>query len=323
MRCTQVLTYLSKLIRVVLNDPSRILSEFGLRIKRHLNIRPSSYPFISGDTIRKVADHIWESRSKEFLADDIDEGDIIFCESELFEELSTKVLSRTSVPIVLILGNSDKNHTILEMKKTRLHLGSKIFAQNMMDEKSGIEVLPIGIENAWRSKNGLLSSRKLRRASNFRRKYRIMWGFNIGTNPIERGEASRSLKRNSIADEIMNVSPKKHQSLLSEYAFVASPPGNGLDTHRTWEAMYFKCVPIVLRSFMTSRYESLGLPIWVIDSFEVLENVDEAFLVAKHNEFKEKFHSEAIWADYWIRLISEASNSIKDISRYSSKDEVN
>lgn len=322
MRCVQLSTYLSKLLRVVLKNPSKVMTELNSRFRHHLNIRPSSHPLISGDTIRKVSNFVWESNSEKFSPSDVNVGDIIFCESELFDDLSREVLLKIIVPIVLILGNSDKNHTLTEMGKKYLPTGSKIFAQNIMDEIPGFEILPIGIENAWRLKNGLLSSQKLKNASKSRRKFRIMWGFNVGTNLVERGEAFRLLKKNLVADEIKNVSPKGHQFLLSTYAFVASPPGNGLDTHRTWEAMYFKCVPIVVRSFMTSRYESLGLPIWVIDSFEDIDNLDEAFLMAKYNDFKEKFNGDAIWADYWIRLIRETSDSIKKIPD-SNTDQVN
>jgi hypothetical protein len=99
----------------------------------------------------------------------------------------------------------------------------------------------------------------------------------------------------------------KHQKALARYAFVASPPGNGLDTHRTWEAMYLNCVPIVKRSFMTEEFERLGLPIWIVDSYEELKKYDENALKAKYLELEPKFKSDALWFDYWKDLIRKSS----------------
>lgn len=51
----------------------------------------------------------------------------------------------------------------------------------------------------------------------------------------------------------------KHQS---RYAFVVSPHGNGLDCHRTWEALILGCVVIVKSSPLDGLYE--GLPVVVV-----------------------------------------------------------
>ena len=63
------------------------------------------------------------------------------------------------------------------------------------------------------------------------------------------------------------------------------------------------CVPIVLRSHMTQSYEALGLPVWLIDSFEELRDLTEGQLQAKYLELGPKFESEAMWASYWISRI--------------------
>jgi hypothetical protein len=98
---------------------------------------------------------------------------------------------------------------------------------------------------------------------------------------------------------------------LSSYKFCLSPPGRGVDTHRTWEAMYFKCVPIVLRSFMTSYYEEIGLPIWVVDSYSDIEDFDESALGEMYKQFQGKFAHGGLWADYWIHSIQAISEGIR------------
>ena len=130
-----------------------------------------------------------------------------------------------------------------------------------------------------------------------------MWAFDVETNPIVRKNAANELVNIPIADRLGLLTPKLHRSALTAYSFVASPPGNGLDCHRTWEAMYLGCVPIVLRSHMTQSYEALGLPVWLIDSFEELRDLTEGQLQAKYLELGPKFESEAMWASYWISRI--------------------
>ena len=49
------------------------------------------------------------------------------------------------------------------------------------------------------------------------------------------------------------------------HRFVLSPTGNGLDCHRTWEALCLGCIPIVHTSPLDPLWE--GLPVWVVNSW--------------------------------------------------------
>lgn len=53
------------------------------------------------------------------------------------------------------------------------------------------------------------------------------------------------------------VSRQESWMRQSEHAFVISPHGNGVDCHRTWEALALGCVPIVRTSPLDSLYEEL------------------------------------------------------------------
>jgi hypothetical protein len=303
---------MSKLLTVLKNDPNRVRIEIIAACKRQLNQRPSSYPLVSGDTFRKIADFVWEAELRLINPKDVKAGDVIFCESELYEDLYTEVLSRTAVPVVVLLGNSDRNQSRIDCVETSPRTPISFFAQNIIDENKHLRVLPIGIENAWHSKNGMIRIRDVTNSLPENKTSRVMWAFSTGTNPVERAKAAKALSKNPNSDQLMNLSPKQHQKALNRYAFVASPPGNGLDTHRTWEAFYFKCVPIVLKSFMATYYQDIGLPIWVIDSYDELLKFDESDLKTKYDEFKSRFGSEAIWADYWIKDIKAESKKLRD-----------
>lgn len=55
---------------------------------------------------------------------------------------------------------------------------------------------------------------------------------------------------------------------MAKYRFVISPPGNGIDNHRTWEAIYLGCIPIVIRNSMYDAWPKLPI-IQVNDYSEV------------------------------------------------------
>jgi hypothetical protein len=284
---------------------------FYSKINFILNRRPSCYPYISGDTFRKISDFVWENGNKNINVKNLKPGSIIFCESDHAVDLNSKVLSKIDCPVVLLLGNSDNNHDRLSCLKFKNNNLLKIYAQNLLEEIPEFEVLPIGIENVWRFNNGKLSSKLIKESQKINKKFRIMWAFNIYNNEIERLPAAQNLLDCLIADQPDVSEPLLHQKALQKYAFVASPPGNGLDTHRTWEAFYFKCVPIVKRSHMTSIYESIGLPIWIVNSYEELKVMNEKQLEEKYLSLLPKFNSKALLAEYWIEKIKKSANKVK------------
>jgi hypothetical protein len=131
-----------------------------------------------------------------------------------------------------------------------------------------------------------------------------MWTFTLGTNYEERINAASTLSKLKTADNLRNLSPMKHRKALHSYAFVACPPGNGADTHRVWEALYLNCIPIVFRSEFMERFAALGLPIWIVDSFEDLAGVTESDLREKYNQLESGFNHEALWMHFWIDKIN-------------------
>ena len=90
---------------------------------------------------------------------------------------------------------------------------------------------------------------------------------------------------------------------MIDYAFVLSPQGNGLDCHRTWEALCLGCIPIVKTSGLDPLFE--GLPVWIVSSWS---EVTQENMVSKINEFKERtFQTERLTLDFWKRLIRRQS----------------
>lgn len=84
------------------------------------------------------------------------------------------------------------------------------------------------------------------------------------------------------------------------YRFVISPHGNGLDCHRTYEALALGCIPIMKSSGLDSMFD--GLPVLIVKEWsdvnlELLQKISE--------EYKTKqFNMEKMTLKYWNNIIN-------------------
>ena len=87
------------------------------------------------------------------------------------------------------------------------------------------------------------------------------------------------------------------------YSFVISPLGNGLDCHRTWEALILGCIPIVKVSPLDILYEDL--PVLIVNSWS---DITQSLLDNTILNFKTKtFKYEKLTSEYWFNLINSKS----------------
>jgi len=96
---------------------------------------------------------------------------------------------------------------------------------------------------------------------------------------------------------------------MSEYAFVLSPFGNGMDCHRTWEALLCGCIPIVRSSVFNELFD--GLPVLIVDKWE---DVSLRLLVHTIAQFKDKldkneFNYDKLRLSYYTKMMMIVSKS--------------
>lgn len=271
-----------------------------------LGLKMSSAPFLSGDTFLKMATHLLDDLSGPEVLNYLPDNSVVFCASEDAERAIKLLRSSRASDVTLLLGNSDRdlsNEALGEVIHTNAI--SKVFAQNLTEAVPKCTPMPIGIENSRLCKHGRVS--KFRKFSNHvqtnNRIHRIGWSFSLQTNFPSRVAAADVLTDLALADYFGALTPTRHLKKLEKYAFVASPRGNGLDTHRTWEAMYAGCVPIVERSYAMEFFEAQGLPMVLVRSWSELQNWDAEFLKNEYQRLKSRFSHPALWADTWKNKI--------------------
>lgn len=95
---------------------------------------------------------------------------------------------------------------------------------------------------------------------------------------------------------------------MIDLAFVLSPHGNGLDCHRTWEALCLGCIPIVKSSGIDSLFDDL--PVWIVKEWK---DVTLDGMKQKLEEFKSKsFKYEKLTLAYWRNLLAQNTNATQD-----------
>jgi hypothetical protein len=61
---------------------------------------------------------------------------------------------------------------------------------------------------------------------------------------------------------------------MSKSYFTVSPNGNGIDCHKTWEAIYMRSVPVVTWSVMAERFKEIGIPLLIIEDWSDFKNLE-------------------------------------------------
>ena len=272
-----------------------------------LRLRPSSQPFLSGDGFRSIADHVFEANGSRVKPAVVSDHSTVFCETTELESFLERMRMDKPRGVTLLAGNSDLGFDEAMAKGCKSAGVKTVFAQNLEGRFSGVRPLPLGLENKWRLRNGYPRDFLRARGKIGGKLFRVAWSFDTETNPAVRRPARSVLEIAEVADHIGLVSPRAHRNALAKYAFVACPPGNGIDTHRAWEALYLKCVPILLGSASSSYFKEMGLPVLVVEDYSEVLTFTEENLKDMYHELSAGFSSERIWMPYWVRKIRDSS----------------
>ena len=202
-----------------------------------------------------------------------DNPKILFCYSHNIYILQSKIKFFLN-SFVLITHNSDQN-ILNNDSQIKLILNEpkliKWYAQNINFQHPKLHFLPIGIANEqWNHGMDFKNFYNNLNINNIIKTKNIYFNFKLITNKQEREKCYNSLKNKiEFLSQINNMDNLKR---MSEYKFCICPVGNGFDTHRFWEALYLKCVPIVINDdFINVIKNNTNLPLFIINSWDELD----------------------------------------------------
>lgn len=260
-----------------------------------LNLHPISDLFISGDTIKNISTYEYKGGALR-----LKKPEIIFTNTHFLSKF-LRQLKSVKYSFILITHHSDCN---VDEKFLSIVNNKKLihwYAQNCLLKHKKISNFPIGLEDRWRHNNGIIQDFIKLRKKKVNKISRILYGFSVSTNIMVRKPAQQTLGKLSITDYYYETS-RVYRKKLINYMFVACPEGNGIDTHRFWEALYLNVIPVTTNKNFYSQFENL--PILAINKWADLGSYSEDDLNSFYQKNKHKFKLiQYIWMNYWKKHI--------------------
>ena len=118
----------------------------------------------------------------------------------------------------------------------------------------------------------------------------------------DRSELNNLLKKNKLVDICNSSSREVFWNTIIKYKFIICPAGNGLDTHRLWEALFLGSVTIVQKTGLDPLMKEF--PVIIIDNFNDITEENLNIWSIKYGKLcnnpniRKKYYSK-----YWLDKI--------------------
>ena len=264
-------------------------------------------------SISKVEHRDFESKNSSWI--DVDNfnfnnynnPNLVYINSSLFNKHKSKLvasdiigkLSLFSNKFSLILHNSDQDFESINLDILEIPNLDKIYTQNIAIHHPRVIPLPIGLANSrWTHGNLDVFCNQVN--SRYIKSNLIYNNFTIegGMRPEYRRSCAAAATNLNIPQQ-SNKPYREFLKELSSYRFCLCPSGNGLDTHRFWECLYLKTIPIVKRKPLYEHFSTL-FPCLIVDDWN---DIDVASLVSTYET--------ADWSNYNLLKFNNFINYIK------------
>jgi len=259
--------------------------------------------FIQGQKFWEIADHIFspdienvDYNRLENKMSNIQNGDIIYTHT-MYAKILDEWISKQSKEVIVVSHNADEPMDFNPCNKVL-----RWFSQNVTVIDNRVTPIPIGLQNnKWLKEVPKLEIIDVNRKT-YPQKNRLLYiNHSTRTNPKERRWAYDVLAKEDWVDaEQPHDDFIRYAGMIMSHSFVLCPPGNGIDTHRTWETLYLNSIPIIKQSVRDDLYS--GLPVVKIKDWDVLLNKDVRTILTmidvddlKYDKLNFKYWRDLIW----------------------------
>jgi hypothetical protein len=276
--------------------------------------------FINENTFKNVA-KLWylPRQGYNFNFDFLKENSIIFTTLDTIRELFQH-LKFSSRSYILITHGSDY-YVSRELFDQRPPCIKKWYAENTDYEHPDLIPIPIGLaphelpekNNHHWDVSWFVDEKNIEILCNKQKNKRVIYcTWNYINNPPKRTGILKTLEKNGIEylwdryGEPEGVGEYKgwqdYLETSSQYMFHISPEGNGFDSHRTWDALYMNCMPIVIKHTIFKSFSELPiiqLNNWSELTYELLDSY-----------LDKEYNYEKLYMKYWKNHIKAEFNKL-------------
>lgn len=227
-----------------------------------LSVAPTGHPFITGNALAERCRYV--INFDDLRVNQAVENDWWFCHSSFLEYFFSK--HEPPGEYVLFSHNSDR---AIDRSLRRFFRRPGLrawFAVNAATRHPNLHAFPQGIADPkWLHGDGEALLRVQRQQTEKTNLFDA--SYDVSTYPPAREHCREQTG--------IDPSPRREfeeylHGLASSY-FCIAPRGNGIDTHRVWEALYLRSVPVVTRSLVTEQHPDL--PMIVLDDWSDFRKV--------------------------------------------------
>ena len=277
--------------------------------------------FVSTIGIRNICDHFIDLSKDESIPVLLKDGDSIYIPGPYVDKFVDKYLPNITTQFVLVSGGCDM--TVPEecipsyIKLIENPYFLCWFSQNATINTDKLKQIPIGIDyhtlfwneyEPWGNKTSienqeeqLVSIIQEFENQSIKKLNECYVNFHFNYQGSKYKEDRINALNNSCKDILYIqkdlMKRKETWENMVKFKYVLSPHGNGLDCHRTWEALALKCIPIIKSSPLDPLYKDLPIIIinnWTDVTPELLEN---------YNSLNYNNYSEKLLLEYWKQQI--------------------
>ena len=262
-----------------------------------------------------------------------DKINIFYVGSDALEDFELN-LRYHNKKFILITGDSDRTISKkLDIYKRILNNDNLLFwySQNCIARDKKIRQIPIGLDYISQFHNThsfglnirdynllpLKYEKKLlkiiKNSPTFSsRKSLIYCNYQFSLNNQDREDCLNSVDKKYCYFLKKRISYLENFKKQSKFKFILAPFGEGIDTHRVWEALLFGNIPIVKSSPLDKLYKNF--PVLIVKSWKDLTYKRLMFAEKKFNN--NSYFYEKLLNDYWKAKILRKKLSIKRLSNY-------
>ncbi len=258
--------------------------------------------YLTGNKLKEKCDWVLDETDETILnlkkTRKMKNGDKVFVGTHFLKYFVPYMQTQINTTFVLITHNSDDSPSeqyIQIILKNKYLLAW--YAQNANHRR--IKPIPIGIANNKYKHGKVKNFIKVIQQKHLNKTKDIFLAFTLNTNKkrykiLKQFSGLKNIKILVTTKRLKHIKYLQH---INQSKFTVSPEGNGIDCHRTWEALILNSVPIVQDSYIINEFKKIEP-----NSFLINGKLNSTYLT---KSVKKLINSNLPYLDFWWKQISD------------------
>ena len=244
---------------------------------------------------------------------------VVFCTNDSLDLLFRYVKKLNITGLTLITNQTDEKISKYKFDKLPNQF-SKWLSVNVDYKHNNLIPIPLGISNGY-GKNLLFDKDEIlvdQEKFKQNKENLLYLNFEKNTNIRKRNNLNNYFKNYEwckVVTEKKDIEEYEKDLLTSN--FVLCPEGNGIDTHRVWEALYSGSIPIAMNRDTFKNFNSF--PILLVNNFyDITDQILKKYL----NDL-DVYDFKQLDFNYWVEYLKNEIDNSEEITKIQLNDNLN